>query len=469
MKSSLQHVDRCSFAAVLRIAFPLVMAASGHAFRLLADRIMLARYSASAISAAMPAGLACFVLMCFFLGTAGYVNAFVAQYTGSGQSHKVGLAVWQAVFLALMGWVVVALCSLFAEPLFALVGHAPDIQVDQVRYYRVLCWFGGAPLVLSALLAFWSGRGHTWVVMVIELVAAAFNILLNYLLIFGHGGFPRLGITGAALATGGSGLFAAGVALYLFLAPRHRKQFGTWPRRLFDASLFRRLLRYGMPNGVKFMLELAAFNTFIIILGRVGPTELEAANMAFGLNAVAFIPIVGLGQAATVLVGQSLGANRPDDAATAVRRTIEIGLIYAGTIGGIMLVAPNLLLRPFQRPGDVAQVDALLMAARCLRYISVYVLVDVFSIIYSHAVRGAGDTRFAMVAGLTISWVAMVLPCSLGLVLGANVWILWRLFVGHVVVGAVVFYLRFRSGQWRTMRVIEMPASEEPAVEELAT
>ncbi|HAS83721.1 MAG TPA: MATE family efflux transporter, partial [Verrucomicrobia bacterium] len=98
-------------AQVLRVAIPLIMASSGHALRLFADRVMLAWYSPTAIAAAMPAGLACFCLMCFFLGTAGYASTFVAQYAGAGERKRIGLSIWQGVYIALAGGVVVGLCA----------------------------------------------------------------------------------------------------------------------------------------------------------------------------------------------------------------------------------------------------------------------------------------------------------------------------------------------------------------------
>ncbi|MCE9613608.1 MAG: MATE family efflux transporter [Lentisphaerae bacterium] len=440
---------------LLRLAMPLILASSGHAIRMLSDRIMLAHYSQDAIAAAMPAGLTCFTLMAFFIGTAGYVNTFVAQYTGAERPARVGLAVWQGLYLSLLGGILIALAGWAGPAIFAWMGHAASVQVEQVAYFKVLCWGSAPALMLSTLLTFWSGRGHTRTVMAIELTGAAANVVLNWFLIFGHGGCPRLGVVGAALATVISSLISLLIAAVLFLRPRERERFGTRPARTFDAELMRRLLRFGLPNGVQFMLDLAAFNLFIALLGRVGVVELEAANMAFSLNAVTFIPLFGLGVSVSILVGQGVGAGHLDQARRAVRSAVILALVYSAAMGALFLLATDWTLAPFARPNDPAQGAVMATAARAMRFIAAYLVFDALYIIYSHAIKGAGDTRFAMIMGLALSWGTLVLPCFVAVHLGCSVWTLWRLLVVHVMLAGVVFGLRYRAGHWSRMRVVE--------------
>lgn len=442
-------------AEVLRVAFPLVMASSGHALRLFADRVMLSHYSREAISASMPAGLGCFVLIAFFLGIAGYTNTFVAQYTGADRKGRVGISVWQGVLLGTLGGLVISVIGLFSKQIFAWVGHAPEIQVAQAQYFQALTWFAFAPIVTASLLSFWSGRGQTWVVMAIELFGAGVNVVLNYALIFGRFGLPQMGIVGAGLATGLSGCVALGLALSLFLRKPHRERFGTWPKRLFDRELMGRLLHFGLPNGIQFSLDMAAFNLFVIFMGKVGPTELEAVTLAFSLNGLAFLPLIGLGATSSILVGQSIGAKDIPHARRAVWSAVRLGMIYMAGMGLLFNLLPHQVLSIFRRPGDVAQVEVLAMAAKCLRYITVYLLFDAFLIVYSGAIKGAGDTRFTMWMGLVLSWGTLVLPCFLLHLVGASIWALWWVFVVHVSLAGTVFYLRYRGGRWQKMRVIE--------------
>ncbi len=441
-------------AQVLRVAIPLIMASSGHALRLFADRVMLAWYSPTAIAAAMPAGLACFCLMCFFLGTAGYASTFVAQYAGAGERKRIGLSIWQGVYIALAGGVVVGLCAPAARFIFEWMGHGPEVIEQQIVYFEVLARLSFAPILLAALLGFWSGRGRTVVVMLIELFCALANVVLNYMLIFGHWGCPEMGIEGAGLATGFSAMLGLAVALVLFLAPGSRARFGTWPRRTFDPALFRRVLRFGSPSGIQFALDLIAFNLFVVLLGRLGQVELEAANLAFAVNALVYLPLVGLGTSVTILVGQAVGARQPDHARRSVRSALGLAFIYNTLLGGAMLLLPEWILQIFAREGDPGQIEAFKQATIYMRFITLYLIFDGLYIIYSHAVRGAGDTRFAMAAGIMLSWGTLVLPSFVAHWLGAPATVLWSILVGHVLCACTLFYLRYRGGKWTRMRVI---------------
>ncbi len=449
---------------VLKISIPLVLATSGHALRLFADRVMLSQYAPEALAAAMPAGLTAFCLMAFFIGTAGYAGTFVSQYTGAGHPGKTGGAIWQAIWIALIGGIFVGSTASFAEQITSWMQHGKDVQAYQIPYYETLVRLSFSAILLAALNAFWSGRGHTRVVMAIELCTAVFNIVLNHLLIFGHYGFPELGIAGAGLATGISSLIACIIAIGLFLLPHNRRMFGTWPKQLIQPQLLLRMLRFGIPNGTQFSLELIAFNLFVIFLGRFGASELEAANIAFGLNALAFLPLVGLGMAVAILVGQCVGAKQITLAKQYVTIAIRLSFVYNAIIGTLMLTAPNILIAWFIREGDVQQTEALRLTIIYLRFIAAYLFFDGIFIIYSHAIRGAGDTRFAMLAGLFLSWFTLAAPAWALQQYSSTEIILWYVLVGHIMLAGIIFGWRYRKGAWTQMRVVE-----EPPVFELDT
>jgi multidrug resistance protein, MATE family len=453
-----------TMAQVLRVALPLIVASSGHALRLFADRVMLARYSQASIAAALPAGLMSFVGMSLFIGTAGYVSAFVAQFTGSGQNRRVGPAVWQGLYLALLGGLAMQIPAVWAPQIFAWAGHAADVRAEQVVYFRVLSRFAFAGIALATLNGFWSGRGQTRTVMIIELCCALANVLFNALFIFGRGGFPRMGIYGAGLATGLSNLLGMLVMLTLFLRSRHRARFGTWPRRTLDGPLLRRVLRFGFPNGLQFMLDMLAFNLFVVFLGRAGSVALEAAGIAFGLNALAFLPIVGMGMAVSILVGQGVGAGHIPFARSCVRRALALALIYNAVVGAVFWFRADSVLALFARAGDPEQAATFVMAKLSLRFITAYLVFDAFYIVYSHAIKGAGDTHFSMMAGTALSWGTLVFPSWVAARLAWPASALWSILVGHIVLAGAVFFWRYRSGVWEGLRVIEpsIPESFAP-------
>ena len=197
------------YAQVLRVGLPLIVSMSAATVMQFTDRIFLSWHSLDAIAAAMPATAANFLPMGFCMGVASYLNAFVAQYTGAGRPDRVGAALWQGLRFAALAGVGLALLSLAAGPVFALAGHGPAVQALEADYFRVLCWGSGFNVVAVTLSAFYSGRGLTRPVMLVNLAGAGLNIPLDYALIFGWGPFPEWGIFGAGLATAVSWGFTA--------------------------------------------------------------------------------------------------------------------------------------------------------------------------------------------------------------------------------------------------------------------
>ena len=126
------------FGAVFKIALPLILSNSCHAANMFFDRLMLARYSNEAVAAAFTGGLTHFTISCVFVGTVGYTGTFVAQYDGSGHRERIGRAMWQGIYLALLGTVVMTSGYWWAEPLFSCFGHDPGVAEQEAVYFRIL-------------------------------------------------------------------------------------------------------------------------------------------------------------------------------------------------------------------------------------------------------------------------------------------------------------------------------------------
>ncbi|MFW5859423.1 MAG: MATE family efflux transporter, partial [Planctomycetota bacterium] len=448
--------------SVLHTAAPLIAGSAGTGLMLFGDRVMLGRYSEAAIAAAMPAGIAAFTCLTLFLGIATYAQVFVAQYTGAGRCERSGAAVWQGVHVALFGGLCSALIALCADPLFAWAGHPPAVRAQEAPYFAILTAGGVSLLLQRALAAFWGGRGRTRFVMYQGLAAAGLNLGFNWLLIFGNCAFPRLGIVGAGIGTVLANTLVAGVSFALFLSARNRRRFGTWPARRFQPALLRRLLYYGLPHGLHFFLDMLSFTVFVHLVGRlaqrpaaVGANIQEAASIVFSLNAISFLPLVGLGQATSILVGQAVGADEPCLARRMVAGARNLALAYGALMSLWYLLYPDPLLACFTRAHDPQQAATLGLARRLLYFVCVWQLLDGLWIVYMSAIQGAGDTRFSMWMGVVLAWVAFVVPAALSVWLGADVWALWSILLAYVALGAGVFYIRYRGGQWEGMRVIQ--------------
>jgi len=448
----------CGYKAVLKVSLPLVASMASTTLMLFCDRLFLGWYSTDTLAASTPAGLLAFTLMSFFLGVAAYTNTFVAQYTGAGSPERVGACLWQGIYFSLLAGVLLAGASLFGEDLFRLAGHPPEIQKLETTYFRILMVFAVFNVLHDTLSCFYSGRGRTVPVMTISLIGAAINIPLNYILINGCLGLPEMGIAGAAWATVASHAFILLLYIVLIFRPRNNRRYGLWKARAFNIDVFKRLLLYGVPAGISFFTDIFAFTFFLFIIGRIGTSELAASNIAFAINSLGFLPMIGFGIGTATLVGQAIGRGRTADAVAATHSALGICGIYMLVMVAVYLGLPEILFSLFC-PQDMNLDDfntVIAMGRPVMTFIAIYSLFDMFAIIYSSAIKGAGDTRFITRAVLLCSTSLLVVPVYLSVeVFGAGLYAAWSFAAAYVIVLGCTFFLRFRQGRWKTMRVIE--------------
>jgi MATE family multidrug resistance protein len=335
------HKEMKPYRKVLRVSLPLVLSISSTMIMEFTDRVFLANYSLDAIAAALPAGITAFLFISFFLGTAQYLNVFVAQYSGSGQPRRVGAALWQGIYFSLLSGVTLAGLSFLAEPLFQLGGHPIEVQVLEVVYFKVLCLGSGILIVGTALSCFFSGRGHTRLVMIITMIGTLFNIPLDYALINGIWIFPEWGILGAAVATVMSWSLVTFIFTLLVFTRENDGAFKILTHRRLETGLFGRLMRFGIPSAIQFSLDVFAFTFFIFMVGRIGKIQLAATNMVFSINSLAFMPMMGFSLGTSTLVGQALGRNRVNEAIAATKATIHIVLGYIFILLILFLFLPQ--------------------------------------------------------------------------------------------------------------------------------
>ena len=446
------------YRQVLRVSLPLVISMSSTMIMEFTDRVFLANYSLDAIAAALPAGIAAFLFISIFLGTAQYLNVFVAQYVGSGQSQRVGAALWQGNYFALFSAAAMVGLSFLAEPLFALAGHPAEVQVLEAVYFRVLCLGSGITILGTALSCFFSGRGQTRLVMVITLIGTLFNIPLDYALINGIWIFPEWGIFGAGIATVMSWLLVALIFAFLVFTKKNDRAFNVLSHRAFEANLFGRLMRYGIPSAIQFSLDILAFTFFIFMVGRIGKLELAATNVVFSINSLAFMPLMGFSLGTSTLVGQALGRNQVPEAIAATRATIHIVLVYIFLLFVLFLVFPGPLLELFRPQDSVSQNFSAIIdiGTVLLRFVSAYIFFDALYMVCIGVLKGAGDTRFIMLSIGILSVVVMILPLVIGVqIFGAGLNFAWCCCTGFVFSLFVTSYWRYRQGHWKDVRVIE--------------
>ncbi len=452
---------------VLRLAYPLILGHMSFTVQTFVDRLFLTWYSPEAVAGAVTALFTVWCLMGLCLGTGEYLTTFIAQYHGAGRPERIGPALWQGIYFSLLSGAVVACLIPLAEPVFALAGHDPQVRVYEVTYARLLM-LGAFPVVLMGTLStFFAGRGSTLVVLLVNVVATVVNVVLDYLWIFGKAGFPRGGVAGAALATIASQVVGAGLLLVLVLRPAARKTYATLSGWRFEGPLFAGLIRFGLPSGLQYSLEVLAFALFLMIVGRIGTDALAASGIAFNLNMIVFMPMVGLGVAVSSLVGRYLGADQAEAAERSTWSALWMSLGYMSLCGLLYVLAPGLLLAPYAAGADPARFASVsAIGTVLLRFVAVYSIFDMMNLVFAAGLKGAGDTRYPLAVTVVLSWGAMLIPGYVAcLVFGGGVYVAWCTASAYVVCLGLLMRRRFRRGRWKSMRVIEArPPEMDPAL-----
>ena len=241
------------------------------------------------------------------------------------------------------------------------------------------------------------------------------NIALALVLIFGRLGFPEMGIAGAGWATVAGSWASALLALGLLLRREYREEFDTLRGWRPERELFGRLMKYGGPAGVQVFLDVLVFHVFVQLVGRLGEAAVGATTLTVRLNMVAFLPMMGLGQAVSILVGQRLGADRPDLAERSAYTGLRWAFGYMCVVAAVVPAHPRRCWSACSR-GTATRSSFAAVAAivpTLLACAAVYSLADAVNVTFSFALRGAGDTRFVSLLTFALAWPIMVIPTFL--------------------------------------------------------
>ena len=443
-------------AELLAVAYPLILSTASSTVMQFINRVFLAHYSPDALAACVPAGILSFTFLCFFMGTATYTNAFVAQYYGRGKTASVSVAVWQGVWLALASGLIMLLLTPLGFYVINHSGHAPSVQALEKPYFAILNSFALFPILNTALAAFFIGRGKTMVPMAVNIAGNVVCVLASWLLIFGAGPAPAMGISGAGYAAVTGQVVMTGLYLRMIFSAYNRRRYRTFRLVTVHRAMFARLVKFGAPNGVGFFLDVASFGAFIFIIGGLDKVSLAASNIIASINMIAFMPVIGLGLAALTLVGKYIGKRKPDVSMRVSYNAAKMAGLYALFLGILFVAVPGVFVNIFGS-GNSAEYGEILAKTRpVMNVLAVFIFFDAIGMIFADALRGAGDTRFQMLGASAAAWLLFV----------PGVWYIthraggelihaWAWGGFYVFLLSVFFTLRFRSGLWRKIDILK--------------
>lgn len=435
--------------AILLLAIPMVMEMIMESVFAVADVFWVAHLGADAVATV---GLTESLLTLIYTAAMGLsigVTAMVARRIGERNPAGAAEAAVQGMALGLVAAAVIGGVGVWLAPrLLATMGAAPAVLALGSSYARVM--LGGCATIMLLFLvnAIFRGAGDAAIAMRVLWLANGINIVLGPCLIFGVGPFPRLGVTGAAIATNiGRG---TGVAYQLYRLWRgDGRVVIRRPQLTLKPAVMRTLLRLSGTGTLQVLIGTASWIGLVRIISSFGSEAVAGYTIAIRIILFALLPSWGLANAAATLVGQGLGAGKPDRAERAVWVAGFYNMLFLGAVGAVFVVWAGPIVRLFTHDPLVAPVAVL-----CLRVISYGFLFYAYGMVITQSFNGAGDTLTPTLINLVCFWL-WELPLAYWLARPAGLGprgVALAVTIAFSTV-AVVSGLIFRRGRWKERRV----------------
>lgn len=412
----------------------------------------------AALAATTTGAMNTMVLLILPMGVVFIVSSFASQLSGAGDlkgARRYGVyGLWVAAVTQGLAFGAIA-----AVPwLLSHSVYEPDVRALMSEYLQVRLVSAGAAIGMEAFGNYYGGLGNTRRPMMANVTLMVLNVLGNYVLVNGHWGAPAMGVKGAALAS----TLATGIAFFGLWA------LFWWEGRGLDKAThsvreFGRMLKFGLPSGFNWFFEFMAFNFYVnVVVAGLGTTTLAALMAVLQINSISFMPAFGLCSAGAILVGQAIGSGRKDDVPKTVRLTFLTAVSYQCAVGLLYVAIPTMLFAPFVDE-RVSTPELLTIGARMLALSAAWQFFDATVNTYAESLRAAGDTAWVLWARVLTAWLIFAPGAYIsvryfsGTEVSAIVWL-----VLYLALLAGLLALRFRSGAWRRINLVEPSLIQAP-------
>lgn len=453
-------IEKETMSQLLSIAYPMVVSQGAFAVMIFTDRYFMSLISPTHMAASLGGGVASFFCMSLFIGILSYANALVAQYYGAKELEKCTRVVTQGLILCVGFIPSLLIIGYFTGSLFSIMGHAPELEILEKKYFYILIFGSGIGLIKTCFASYFAGIAKTQAVMIADTLGVALNIPLTYAMIFGVWQFPELGIEGAAYATIVSSLFSLCIFLAFYFQRLHRQRYLVDQSLVLDKGILGRYLRLGVPSGVEMFLNVAAFNLFLLMYQSYGVIEAASAAIVFNWDIVSFVPMIGLNVAIISMVGRFIGENNLDRMRQVVLSGFLVGLGYSSILAILFVALREPLVAIFVADGlhtdGIMELSIFMMVG-----LATYVMADATLLVVGGVLRGAGDTRWLMWVSVLLHWFMLIVQYFVIKVFELGPKTAWVVFVVMILITAACYVLRLRGEKWRTPEALARVMAEQ--------
>ncbi len=452
---------------VLAMAWPIWISMISVTIKGVADMIMVGQLGADSLAGVGLGGVLAFNGLCFCMGVIRGQKSLVSQHLGAGEKKQAFSFGLHAFWLSIVFAVLLAVLAGVAKPLFALIAGPANMSDGATSagedYFAMRLLWSGAMLTALAVAEYQRGIGRTRLPMAADLISQPLNIFFNWILIFGNLGLPAMGVEGAAFGTGLSDLVSL-VLLVLFSRRPYRKE-----ELAFSWQKIRRVWSVGFASGVQFTLEVGAYTMITWCIAFLGTASMAAHHAAINILHFAFMSMVAIGDAGSVLIGKYVGAMKWKTVDRVFQSMMAIMYPVVFVIGGVLFIFGDSIIGLYVRDASEAgNAEVIRLGSTLLKVALVWQLGDALQVAYRFSLRAAGDHTWVMWAGILTAWL-LTAPLAAGAVflLKGTVVTVWWVWTVEIFFGAWLFRRRWKSGHWKNKRLVEdgQTVLADPAVQ----
>lgn len=423
------------------LAYPVMLSQLSHVMVGVTDSIMVGHVGATSLAASSLANVIFNLLMLFGIGASYAITPLVATAHGENDTNKIADTLRHGLMIAFINGLILIGVVLLCRPLLYHIGQPEEVVQLAIPYLSILAFSLMPVLIFQSFRQFAEGLSNTRIAMIIMLGSVVLNVFLNFILIYGHAGLPALGLFGAGWGSLISRIVMMMViAGYIYFA----KQFSIYRAgiavRNYSKKLFKRLLNIGIPAGMQFIFEVAAFDFSAIMMGWLGTDSLAAHQIAINLATISYMTTSGLASAATIRVSNELGKRNFEKLKDVAYTLILIALVFMTFWALLFIMGRNILPTIY-----IDKADVIAIASPLIVIAGFFQLSDGAQVVCTGALRGLQDVKIPSVFIFIAYWIiGLPLGYYLGFKAGyGSIGIWYGLLIG-LTLTAIAMFVRFR-------------------------
>ncbi len=424
------------------LAYPVMLSNLGHVMIGVTDNIMVGHLGAVHLAAAGLATVIFNVLMLFGIGVSYAITPLVAAADGERNDKSIIETLRHGLVINFVNGLILVGVVMIGKNLLYHLDQQADVVELAIPFLSILTFSLVPMLIFQSFKQFAEGLSNTKPALVIIVLTNLLNIALNYMFIYGHAGFPAMGLIGSGWATLTSRIFMAlSIAVYIYYLPAFKKYRAGFSLGNYAKEKFSKMLHIGIPAGVQFIFEVAAFDFSLVMMGWLGATTQAAHQIAINLATISYMTTAGLAAAATIRVSYFLGRKDFKNLRLASYTLLTMALVMMTACALVFVFGRHML------PGlYVEDSEVLTMASSLLIVAGLFQLSDGTQVVCIAALRGLQDVKIPSVLIFISYWIiGLPLGYWLAFTLGYGAIGIWLGLSIGLTLTAIAMFLRFRS------------------------